>query len=54
MDYGSYIDKINAIVNKKPKKKTQEQIFGKSKNKPNTKKNNKKTTAKPYRKNKGK
>ena len=35
MDYGSYIDEINAIVSKKPKKKTQEQIFDKKKNKEN-------------------
>ena len=39
MDYGSYIDKINSIVNKKPKKKTQEQIFDKKKNKSNKTKN---------------
>ena len=35
MDYGSYIDEINAIVSKKTKKKTQEQIFDKKKNKEN-------------------
>ena len=51
MDYGSYIDQINAIVNKKPKKKTQEQIFDKRKNKGN-KTQNKGKKNKTYKKKK--